>query len=186
MRSPKVATSAEIIMNRTPRTTVDAPTTTVDPMADAAIRLQRAQLRVTAPRMAVLAAVEELGGHSDVDSIRNRAQGVLGRLSLQATYDVLRVLTEAALLRCTHIAGHRARYEVDRHDNHHHFVCRTCGCVVDVECVIGAAPCLEPQLPPTYLIGEAAVTFWGTCPDCSARAEGDGPANDLPEGPATG
>lgn len=152
-----------------------------DPMAHAATRLRDAHLRVTAPRMAVLTAVEELGGHPDVESIRARAQHVIGRLSLQATYDVLRILTEAALLRCTHIAGHPARYEIERQDNHHHFACRTCGGITDVGCTIGAAPCLEADLPPAYRVDEAAVTFWGACPQCAPSAEdaaaaGGGPA----------
>lgn len=141
-------------------------------MAHTVTRLSEAQLRVTAPRMAVLATVEYLGGHPDVASIHTRAQHLIGHLSLQTTYNVLGTLSDAALLRCTHIPGHPARYEIDRHDNHHHFACRTCGHITDVDCTIGAAPCLVADLPPTYQIDEAAVTFWGTCPDCTTSAAG--------------
>ncbi|MFD9220199.1 transcriptional repressor [Streptomyces sp. NPDC060064] len=45
------------------------------------------------------------------------------------------------------IPGHPSRYEIEQHDNHHHFVCRRCGAIRDVECTVGAAPCMEPQLP---------------------------------------
>ncbi|MFF4211459.1 Fur family transcriptional regulator [Streptomyces sp. NPDC001796] len=140
-----------------------------EPMARAATRLRDAQLRVTAQRMAVLAAVEELPGHPEVEAIRARAQQVTGQLSLQATYNVLRVLTEAGMIRCTQIAGLPARYERERNDNHHHFVCRLCGDIIDVECVVGAAPCLEVSLPASYRVDEAAVTFWGTCERCAAQ-----------------
>ncbi|MET7716048.1 Fur family transcriptional regulator [Streptomyces sp. NPDC005407] len=138
-----------------------------EPMARAASRLREAGLRVTAQRMAVLTAVEALPEHPDADAVRSRAREVTGRLSLQATYDVLRALTEAGLTRCTQLAGHPARYEIERGDNHHHFVCRECGDVADVECVIGVAPCLEARLPATYSVDEAAVTFWGRCPACA-------------------
>ncbi|MGW3146956.1 Fur family transcriptional regulator [Streptomyces sp. NPDC001177] len=137
-----------------------------EPMALAAARLRSAGMRVTAPRMAMLMAVHESSGHLDADTLRKRAQRVTGRLSVQATYNVLRALTDAGLIRCTQIAGHPARYETERHDNHHHFVCRRCGRIRDVECAKGAAPCMDPQLPVGYDTQEAAVTFWGLCPGC--------------------
>ncbi|MFF3332939.1 Fur family transcriptional regulator [Streptomyces sp. NPDC002888] len=143
--------------------------TTVDePMALAAAQLRTARMRVTAPRMAVLVAVSDSSGHLDADTLRERAQRVTGHLSLQATYNVLHALTDAGLVRCTQIPGHPARYETERHDNHHHFVCRGCGAIRDVECTVGTAPCMEPQLPEEYDTQEAVVTFWGLCPDCRA------------------
>lgn len=147
-----------------------AATTGQEPMALAAALLRTAGMRVTAQRMALLMAVSESPGHLDADTLRERAQQVTGRLSLQATYNVLRALTDAGLVRCTQIPGHPSRYEIERHDNHHHFVCRHCGTIRDVECTVGAAPCMEPQLPEEYDTQEAAVTFWGLCPDCRATA----------------
>jgi Fe2+ or Zn2+ uptake regulation protein len=141
-----------------------------EPMALAAERLRTAGMRVTAPRMAVLMAVSDSDGHLDADTLRERAQRITGRLSLQATYNVLRALTDAGLIRSTQIPGHPTRYETERHDNHHHFVCRVCGSIRDVECTVGAAPCMEPRLPEEYDTQEAAVTFWGLCPDCRAAA----------------
>ncbi|MEV0182008.1 Fur family transcriptional regulator [Streptomyces sp. NPDC050625] len=139
---------------------------TEEPMALAAARLRAAGMRVTASRMAMLMAVDESSDHLDADTLRERAQRITGRLSLQATYNVLRALTDAGLVRCTQIAGQPARYETERHDNHHHFVCRHCGHIRDVECAKGAAPCMDPQLPEEYDTQEAAVTFWGLCPGC--------------------
>ncbi|MFJ3309499.1 Fur family transcriptional regulator [Streptomyces sp. NPDC086549] len=147
-----------------------AATTAEEPMALAAARLRTVGMRVTAPRMAVLTAVSNSAGHLDADTLRERAQQITGHLSLQATYNVLRALTDVGLVRCTQIPGQPARYEAERHDNHHHFVCRCCGGIRDVECTVGAAPCMEPQLPEEYDIQEAAVTFWGLCPDCRAAA----------------
>ncbi|MEU6260904.1 Fur family transcriptional regulator [Streptomyces sp. NPDC047043] len=137
-----------------------------EPMELAAARLRKAGMRVTAPRMAVLMAVSDSADHLDADTLRERAQRVTGSLSLQATYNVLRALTDAGLVRCIQIPGHPARYEIEDHDNHHHFVCRGCGVIRNVECTEGAAPCMEPHLPEEYAIQEAAVTFWGHCPDC--------------------
>ncbi|MGD1221510.1 Fur family transcriptional regulator [Streptomyces krungchingensis] len=143
-------------------------TTAGEHMALAAEQLRTAGMRVTAPRMAMLMVVSESRSHLDAETLRERVQSITGRLSLQATYNVLRALTDAGLVRCTQFPGHPARYETERHDNHHHFVCRSCGAIRDVECSVGAAPCMEPRLPKDYDTQEAAVTFWGMCPDCRA------------------
>jgi Fur family transcriptional regulator, stress-responsive regulator len=123
-------------------------------------------LKATAPRMAVLDAVEALGGHPDVDAIARHARARLGTLSTQAVYDNLRVLTDAGLVRRIEPAGSPARYEGRVGDNHHHVVCRRCGAAQDVDCVVGAAPCLEPSNAGGYSVEQAEVTFWGLCPDC--------------------
>jgi Fe2+ or Zn2+ uptake regulation protein len=60
------------------------------------------------------------------------------------------------------------RYEARVGDNHHHLVCRGCGRIVDVDCVVGSAPCLQPSDEHGFSVDEAEVTFWGLCPDCKA------------------
>jgi len=35
-----------------------------------------------------------------------------------------------------------------------------------VDCVVGHRPCLEPATTHGFLVSEAEVTFWGTCPEC--------------------
>jgi len=137
---------------------------------DLADRLRGHGLKVTAPRMAVLEAVEALAGHPDADAIARHARQRLGTLSTQAVYDNLRVLTELGLLRRIEPAGSPARYETRVGDNHHHVVCRGCGATQDVDCVVGAAPCLEPSNLGGFSVDEAEVTFWGLCPDCLGRS----------------
>jgi Fur family ferric uptake transcriptional regulator len=50
----------------------------------------------------------------------------------------------------------------------HQLVCRSCGAVADVACALRDPACLEPSDPRGFVIDEAAVTFWGLCPDCQA------------------
>jgi Fur family ferric uptake transcriptional regulator len=38
--------------------------------------------------------------------------------------------------------------------------------VRDVDCVVGTAPCLDPDDAGTFTVDEAEVTFWGRCGDC--------------------
>ena len=133
---------------------------------DAEPLLRGAALRVTQPRVAVLAAVHE-NPHAGTDSIIRIVRGDLGEVSTQAVYDVLRVLTAAGLLRRIEPAGSVARYESRVGDNHHHVVCRSCGDIADVDCDVGDVPCLTASDDHGYTIDEAEVVYWGTCPACS-------------------
>lgn len=129
--------------------------------------LRGASLRVTRPRLAVLAAVHR-APHADTDSILGMVRQDLGVVSHQTVYDVLRALTEAGLLRRFQPMGSVARYEVQAGDNHHHAVCRGCGAIADIECAVGAAPCLTVPHGSGYQIGEAEVIYWGRCAACVA------------------
>ncbi|MFI9383191.1 Fur family transcriptional regulator [Kutzneria sp. NPDC052558] len=128
--------------------------------------LRGAALRVTRPRVAVLAAVHA-HPHADTDSILGTVRADLGEVSHQAVYDVLKVLTTAGLVRRIQPAGHVARYESRVGDNHHHVVCRACGVIADADCAVGSAPCLTASHDHGFTIDEAEVIYWGQCSDCS-------------------
>jgi Fe2+ or Zn2+ uptake regulation protein len=127
--------------------------------------LRGADLRVTRPRLAVLAAVYA-HPHADTDSIMGVARAELGEVSHQTIYDVLRALTAVGLVRCIQPAGSVSRYESRVGDNHHHVVCRSCGVIADADCAVGAAPCLTASEDHGFAIDEAEVIYWGQCPDC--------------------
>lgn len=129
--------------------------------------LRAANLRVTAPRLAVLEAVAARP-HSDADRIAVAVREALGTVSTQAVYDVLHACVRAGILRRIEPAGSPARYETRIGDNHHHLVCRGCGAVADVDCVVGAAPCLQPDDGHGFVVDEAEVVFWGLCARCHA------------------
>jgi Fe2+ or Zn2+ uptake regulation protein len=129
--------------------------------------LRGAALRVTRPRLAVLAAVHGRP-HADTDSIIRVVREDLGEVSHQAVYDVLRTMTAAGLLRRIQPPGSVARYEARVGDNHHHVVCRSCGAIADVDCAVGAAPCLTASDDHGYAIDEAEVIYRGRCPECVA------------------
>jgi Fur family transcriptional regulator, stress-responsive regulator len=129
--------------------------------------LRAAALRVTRPRLAVLAAVHD-HPHADTDSIIGVVRTDARDVSRQAVYDVLHALTAAGLVRRIQPSGSVARYESRTADNHHHVVCRTCGAIEDVDCAVGETPCLTASDDRGFAVDEAEVVYWGTCPRCSA------------------
>ncbi|MFE0019888.1 Fur family transcriptional regulator [Amycolatopsis sp. NPDC059021] len=143
-------------------------------MSDFESQLRAASLRVTQPRLAVLAALRD-HPHVDTETVIALVRAELPTVSHQAVYDVLRALTGAGLVRRIQPAGANARYESRVGDNHHHVVCRSCGAIADVDCAVGHTPCLTASDDHGYVIDEAEVVFWGICPDCAAEPHRNDP-----------
>jgi Fe2+ or Zn2+ uptake regulation protein len=136
--------------------------------------LRASDLRVTKQRVAVIKALAE-APHSGADAVLHLVRDEVGHVSTQAIYDVLHTLTHHGLVRRIQPAGSTARYELRVGDNHHHVVCRMCGAVADIDCAVGAAPCLEASdlesRAPGFVVDEAEVTFWGVCATCSSAQD---------------
>ena len=128
-------------------------------------QLRTAGLRVTRPRLSVLGVLSE-HSHVDAETIVTAARHAHPTISPQAVYGVLKALVGGGLARRIEPAGGPALYELRVGDNHHHLVCRECGLVADVDCVVGAAPCLAPSDAAGFAVDEAEVVFWGLCADC--------------------
>lgn len=122
-------------------------------------------LQVTAQRLAVLKAISARP-HATADELIDDVRGRIGAVSRQAVYDALGILVEKGVVRRIQPARSPARYEDRVGDNHHHLICRGCGQMVDVDCAIGATPCLAAVDDSGYEIDEAEVIFWGRCPRC--------------------
>ncbi|MDR1238319.1 MAG: transcriptional repressor [Propionibacteriaceae bacterium] len=133
-------------------------------------------LRVTWPRVSVLNVLAGRG-HLDANSVARLVRGNDVHIATQTVYDALKTLTAAGLLRRTGSPGSALRYERRVGDNHHHLICRQCERVLDVDCIIGSAPCLTLADDHGFDIDEAAVTFWGVCPDCKNTAGQDTSVN---------
>lgn len=145
-----------------------------DAAGDANALLRQRGLQVTAQRLAVLRALSERP-HSTADDLYQVVRRQLGAISRQAVYDALGALTDKGLLRRIQPAGSPARYEDRVDDNHHHLICRSCGRMVDVDCAVGATPCLTAADDAGYEVDEAEVVYWGRCPGCVAAASRNEP-----------
>lgn len=133
-------------------------------------------VQVTAQRLAVLRAVSQRP-HATADELADAVRDSLGTISRQAVYDALALLVGKGILRRIEPAHSPARYEDRIGDNHHHMICRVCGTTVDVDCAVGAAPCLQPTVTNGFQVDEAEVIYWGTCANCIAAAGSDAAAD---------
>ncbi|WP_062381104.1 Fur family transcriptional regulator [Demequina pelophila] len=132
---------------------------------DARVVLREASMRVTETRVAVIAALRGLP-HAPADAVYGEVSKTLPTTSLQAVYNVLHDLEAHGLARRIEPGDHRSHYELRVGDNHHHLVCTSCGAIADVDCLVGAAPCLTPDDAHGFAVAAAEITFWGECRDC--------------------
>jgi Fur family ferric uptake transcriptional regulator len=139
-------------------------------VTDPADLLRQHGIQVTAQRLAVLRAVSAQP-HITADGVAEIVRREIGAISLQSVYDALALLAAERLIRRIQPAGSPARFEDRVGDNHHHLICRACGRMVDVDCAVGAAPCLTAGDDGGYEIDEAEVVYWGRCPECK-KAQG--------------
>lgn len=138
-------------------------------MSDPVDLLRKHGVSVTAQRLAVLRAVSGRP-HGTADAIAEEVRSYIGTISKQAVYDALGLLTRKGLIRRIQPSGSPALYEDRVGDNHHHVICRTCGKTADVDCAVGERPCLIADNASGFLIDEAEVIYWGSCPDCRGTA----------------
>lgn len=136
------------------------------PSAESSSMLRRAGLRVTAQRTAVIEALSR-SPHAPVDLLHASVRDTVPGIALQTVHGVVNDLTDAGIVRRVSLPGApSALYELLHDDNHHHVQCIVCGRVEDVDCVVGAAPCLQPSHDHGMRVLEASVTFRAICAPC--------------------
>lgn len=129
-------------------------------------RLRDGGLRATGPRAEVLAALEDLGGHRTAEEIYDLLTARGTNIPRSSVYNVLATLADAGLAFRADAGPGTVLYEVGGRW-HHHFVCRECRRVFDVECVTGERPCLTAGAG-VGVVEEAQVIFRGICTECAA------------------
>ena len=135
-------------------------------------------LQVTAQRVAILRTLAT-HPHSTADRLHALVAADIGAISRQSVYDTLGALESHGLIRRIQPIGSPALFEDRVGDNHHHLVCRGCGRVVDVDCAVGVAPCLEAADAHGFAIDEAEVAYWGTCPQCQDSRDSQDAADRM-------
>ena len=94
--------------------------------------LEGSGLRCTPQRFAVMAFLLEQNRHPTAAELFEAVNRVDPRSSRATTYNNLRSLVEADLVREVAVEGRAARFDA-KGTRHHHFICDRCGNVEDVE-----------------------------------------------------
>ena len=135
-------------------------------------RLKAAGYKLTNARLAVLAAIEALGGHvtsAEVLAEVEAQDSAIGRASVFRTLDLL---TRLGIIRPTYITSSMTpNYVLLPDGHHHHIICVRCSRVIEFEdCGLDQMTAVLEEKLHVKLLGHL-LEFFGIC-DLCLRAEG--------------
>ena len=123
-------------------------------------------LRCTPQRYAVMAFLMEHNSHPTAAEIFEAVNRVDPRSSKATTYNNLRDLVQAGLVREVAVEGRAARFDA-KGVRHHHFICDRCGNVEDMEWRDVPKP--ASRYLGKRVLRECELIFRGLCAKCASR-----------------
>ena len=119
--------------------------------------------RTTKQKEAIKAVIASLQGPLLPEEIHRLALERVPSLGIATVYRSLKSLQEEGLACSVEIPGQAPRYESTNRGHHHHFHCRKCHVVFDLEkCVEG----LKNLVPRGFKVTDHEITLYGLCKSC--------------------
>jgi Fe2+ or Zn2+ uptake regulation protein len=125
--------------------------------------LKEKGIRVTPQRVEVLKILSGNDRHLSAEEIYERLKLTMPAVSLATVYTVLELLKENNMVREMNIRASKACFDI-RVDRHHHFLCRSCGKIFDID--IHPCPALKQGEVKGHRIEELHGYFYGLCKHC--------------------
>jgi len=129
--------------------------------------LEGSGLRCTPQRHAVMAFLMECNRHPTAADIFEAVNRVDPRSSRATTYNNLRDLVQAGLVREVAVEGRAARFDA-KGMRHHHFICDRCGNVEDMKWF--DVPWPGSGALGKRIVRECELIFRGLCTKCARRS----------------
>jgi Fur family peroxide stress response transcriptional regulator len=129
-------------------------------------QLDASGLRCTPQRYAVMAFLMEQNSHPTAAEIFEAVNRMDPRCSRATTYNNLRDLVHAGLVREVAVEGRSARFDA-KGLQHHHFVCDRCGNVEDIDWYDVPKPAAASL--GKRVLRECELIFRGFCTKCAPR-----------------
>ena len=123
-------------------------------------------LRCTPQRYAVMAFLMDHAGHPTAAEIFEAVNRLDPRSSKATTYNNLRDLVQAGLVREVAVEGRAARFDA-KGIRHHHFICDRCGSVEDLDWYDVPGPAAGSL--GKRILRECELIFRGLCTKCAPR-----------------
>lgn len=122
--------------------------------------------RDTAQRRAIRQVLEEAGRPLSPAEVHEAAQTEIPKLGQATVYRTLKALLEEEWIVAVQLPGEAPRYELAGKHHHHHFHCRNCQRVFEVE---GCPGNLNGLVPSGFSLESHEVVLYGLCDSCTAR-----------------
>ncbi|MCC6678854.1 MAG: transcriptional repressor [Phycisphaerales bacterium] len=132
--------------------------------------------RQTRQRESIRRAIQDADRPLSISEILAAAKGRVSGLGVATVYRTLKSLVRDGLIVQVEMPGEPPRYEVAGKDHHHHFYCRGCDRVYEVEGCTGDFSWMTPR---GFSLEGHDVMLFGRCSDCAGRrpaARASGPS----------
>lgn len=120
--------------------------------------------RDTQQRRAIKEAIKEAGRPLAPQEVLEAARALSSGLGIATVYRTLKAGVAARWLRQVDLPGEASRYEVTGKGHHHHFHCRACDRVYEID---GCPEGLRGLTPPGFSLEEHEVVLYGRCAECA-------------------
>lgn len=124
-----------------------------------------AMKRDTKQRQAIRRALDDAGRPLGPHEVLEAAQVHRPGLGIATVYRTLKAMVEEGTLAQVELPGEPPRYEVNGKLHHHHFHCRACDRVYELE---GCPEGLRSLTPAGFSLESHEVVLYGRCAACSA------------------
>ena len=121
--------------------------------------------RNTRQREAILEVIQAAEGPLNVAAILERCRASVPRLGLATVYRTIGLLREAGSIIEVLLPGEEPHFEPAHRGHHHHFCCRACNRVFELEtCPVGIPA--GSVLPGGFRVEDHHLTLYGLCASC--------------------
>ena len=134
-------------------------------MEDNVKLLKDNNLKITPQRLSILTYLEKHHIHPTVDDIYTALKQKTPSLSKTTVYNALEALKQHNIIQTLTISGSETRYDL-RHDLHHHFLCKQCHKIIDIDI---CCPNITQVTNQGYHVDEVHGYFKGICKSCSEK-----------------
>lgn len=122
--------------------------------------------RQTKQRNAIKDALHSSGRPLSPKEILAHAQESVSGMGLATVYRAIKALADADQVKVVEIPGESPRYELTGKGHHHHFCCRVCGGVFEVE---GCCGHYHDDVPDGFEVEGHEVVIFGRCGECAKK-----------------
>ena len=125
--------------------------------------------RQTRQREAILETIRRAEGPLSVAEILERCRSSVPSLGLATVYRTIQLLRESGSITDVLLPGEEPRFEPGALGHHHHFQCRGCAKVFELEtCPVGLPT--GTMLPGGFRVEDHHLTLYGLCPNCQVAS----------------
>lgn len=121
--------------------------------------------RRTRQREAIWLVIERAARPLGPMEVLDLARSEVPKLGLATVYRNIKTLVDEGRLRVVELPGAADRYEVAGKHHHHHFHCRSCDGVFEVETCSGDFDAITPS---GFRLETHEITLYGLCSACAA------------------